>query len=240
MFFCSNSKVHSIHALMSWSNSMSKGVFLLLLLLLFLFLLYALIRNEKQLRPSPFLISSSSFPIHFARLTLCLDHLPSACSTPFSLTHTSVIVGVFCSVLSEGGAWSNACFLLSSIERACVIVEWHCIRSRVYSVLVLEFLPSYCGVFAQFRRTHAHAPHARTHTHTHTSTCLYAEVYILHREKIDSWFNWRLRSHPLVFKDESPSSRGCTIEWTSIEQWSPGKTIWSPWTIWMSMRAWTE
>lgn len=80
-------------------------------------------RNEKRLRPSSFLISSSSFPIHFARLTLFLDHLSSACSTPFSLTHTSVIVGVFCSVLSEGGAWSNACFLLSSIERACVIVD---------------------------------------------------------------------------------------------------------------------
>ena len=43
----------------------------------------------------------------------------------FCLTHTSTNKGVFCSVLSEGGAWSNACFFPSSIRQQCVIVDWH-------------------------------------------------------------------------------------------------------------------
>lgn len=67
-------------------------------------------------------ISSSFFSLKYKTY---VDHLVSACSAHFCLTHTSTNKGVFCSVLSEGGAWSNACFFPSSIRQLCVIVDWH-------------------------------------------------------------------------------------------------------------------
>lgn len=114
------------------SSSFSVFLFFSLAFALLLFLSFFLLRNYNK---------SSSIT-------------SSAHVRPISpLTHTSVIVGVFCSVLSEGGAWSNACLLRSFIVRTCVIFAWYHEWSRVDCMLTLEFLPSYCCIFAQFRHT---------------------------------------------------------------------------------------
>ena len=114
------------------------------------------------------------------------------------LCHCGVCSVLFCQRVGHGPTHVSS--FPPSSERAWLSTD---------TVYDHAFTACWCLSFFPLIAVYLHSSdeHTHTHAHTHTSTCLYAEVYILHRKKTDSWFNWRLRSHPLVLKRTDKQQR---------------------------------
>jgi len=116
---------------------------------------------------------------------------------PLFRTHTSAVRGVFCSVLSEGGAWSmHVFFLLTHANRAWLSTDSQ--RRTRWMHDAFEFLPL---LFA----SHLHSSDIclksvvpkHTHPHTHTTHTLDYLKFILKKQKTYRylWFNFHHRFH---------------------------------------------